>query len=307
MHKFFLFFFLLSLSAMSFGQQVIPLYNYPIPNARTVSYEETSQILADSQILVLGNVTLPTLTIFLPSKQKANGASIVICPGGGYTCVAINHEGYAVAKKLSQSGIAAFVLKYRIPDDRSMINKEIGPLQDAQRAIQMVRQHAKQWNLDPNRVGIMGFSAGGHLASTEGTHLNQIVIENKDRVNLRPDFMILVYPVISFTDSIGHLGSRNQLLGPDPSQAKIKAYSNEWQVTANTPPTFLVHAKNDDVVQVKNSLYFYQALKENKVPTELYLFDKGGHGFGLTNPASDVQWIDLAVGWLQKEGWLRHP
>ncbi len=307
MQRFFVFFSLSLMTAMSYGQQVIPLYDYPIPNARPVSYEETSEIRSDSQILVLGNVTVPTLTIFLPPKQKATGAAVVICPGGGYVCVAIKHEGYAVAEKFASLGIAAFVLKYRIPDDRSMINKEIGPLQDAQRAVQIVRQRAAEWNLDPHRVGILGFSAGGHLASTEGTHLNQIVIENKSGVNLRPDFMILVYPVISFTDSIGHIGSRNQLLGHQPSQLQVKAYSNEWQVTTHTPPTFLVHAKNDDVVKVQNSLYFYEALKKNKVQTDIYLFEKGGHGFGLTNPTSEVQWIDLAVGWMRKSGWLSHP
>jgi acetyl esterase/lipase len=299
-----LFFFILHLSAMSYSQQTMPLYELNIPNSRSVGYEESSEISGDSHILTISKVTKPTLTLFLPAAEKSNGAAVLICPGGGYQVVAIGREGYDVAKKLNEAGIAAFVLKYRIPDDQSMINREIGPLQDAQRAMQIIRQNASRWHIDKNRVGILGFSAGGHLASTAGTHLNQVVIENLNHVNLRPDFMILVYPVISFTDSIGHIGSRNQLIGKNPSADKIWAYSNEFQVTPKTPPAFLVHAKDDDAVSVKNSIYFYEALKKNSIDTDIFLYEKGGHGFGLNNSTSSVKWIDLAVAWMQKEGWL---
>ena len=228
----------------------------------------------------------------------------MICPGGGYTIVAAGHEGYDVARRFNEAGVAAIVLKYRIPDDSTMVNREIGPLQDAQRAILVVRDRAKEWNLDPDRVGILGFSAGGHLASTEGTHFEKPLISNPAGVNLRPDFMILVYPVISFEDSITHLGSRDQLIGKDPSAESIWEYSNEHQVTARTAPTFLVHAKDDDVVSMQNSLVFYQALQKNGVPAEIYLYEKGGHGFGMNNPTSNIKWMDLVLEWMSRNGWL---
>jgi acetyl esterase/lipase len=303
MKKIYLSLFISFLAMESIAQESIPLYNGTIPNSKPVKNEETSEIDRESHILIISKVTQPTLAIFLPPKEKANGTAIVICPGGGYSIVAAGHEGYDVAKKFNEWGIAAFVLKYRIPDDHSMVNKEIGPLQDAQRAVQLVRENAKEWNIDAHRVGILGFSAGGHLASTEGTHFSHAVIDNKNKTNLRPDFMILVYPVISFTDSIGHLGSRDNLIGKNPSQEKIKEYSNELQVRPNTPPSFLVHAKDDDVVKVQNSIYFYEALKKNNVPAEIYLYDKGGHGFGMNNSTSNIKWMDLVKQWMTKNGW----
>ncbi len=304
MKKTILFYLTLLSTMMLHSQEVIHLYDDSIPNSRPVENEEVSEIRPGSHILIISKVTQPTLTVFLPPREKANGTAVVICPGGGYSIVAASHEGYDVAKKFNELGVAAFVVKYRIPDDRSMINKEIGPLQDAQRAIQIVRQRAREWNIKENRIGILGFSAGGHLACTTGTHFNKAVISNPAKISLRPDFMILVYPVISFSDSIGHLGSRDNLLGKNPPEEKIRYYSNELQVTAQTPPTFLVHAKDDDVVKVQNSLDFYDALKKKGVPAEIYLFEKGGHGFGLNNPTSDVKWIDLAAQWMRKNGWL---
>ncbi|MBS1933731.1 MAG: alpha/beta hydrolase, partial [Bacteroidetes bacterium] len=241
MKKIILIFIFCNFCQMIFSQTVLPLYKDGIPNSKPVKNEEKSEYTSDSHILIISKVTQPTLTVFLPEKAKATGAAVVICPGGGYAVLAASHEGYDVAKKLNESGVAAFVVKYRIPDDQSMINKEIGPLQDAQRAIQLVRMNAKEWGVDPNRVGIMGFSAGGHLASTAATHFNNVTIENKTNINLRPDFAILIYPVISFSDSIGHIGSRDNLIGKNPSAEKIKEYSNELQVTEKTPPSFLVH------------------------------------------------------------------
>lgn len=284
------------------SQEVIPLYADSIPNSIPGPDEEVSEITAD-HVLFISKISHPTLTIFLPKKENASGTAVIICPGGAYYNFAAQHEGSDVAKKFTEAGIAAFIVKYRIPDQSTMVHKEIGPLQDAQRAIQIVRQRAREWNLNIHHIGIVGFSAGGHLASTAGTHFNQAVIENRDKINLRPDFMILVYPVISFTDSIGHAGSRENLIGPNPSAEKIKAYSNEMQVTKNTPPTFLVHAKDDDVVPVQNSLDFYSALKKNNVPAEIYLYEKGGHGFGLVNHASHVNWMDLVLEWIHKNGW----
>jgi acetyl esterase/lipase len=188
-----------------------------------------------------------------------------------------------------------------------MINKEIGPLQDAQRAILLVRQRAGEWGVDPGHIGIMGFSAGGHLASTAGTHFDRAVIDNPAHISLRPDFMILLYPVISFADSTGHRGSRDNLIGKHPSPDKIREYSNEWQVTEGTPPAFLVQAEDDRTVPVVNSLYFYEALQRKGVPAELHIYPKGGHGFGLHNPTTKDQWSERLENWMAANGWLSRP
>ena len=289
----------------SFSQTIIPLYKDSIPNSKPSPNEESSTYEGENKILIVHNVSRPSLTVFLQPKEKASGAAVIICPGGGYSILAASHEGYDVAKKLNEMGVAAFVLKYRIPDDKTMLNKEIGPLQDAQRAIQIVREEAVEWNINPSRIGILGFSAGGHLASTAGTHFNKAVIENKNNTSLRPDFMVLVYPVISFTDSIGHIGSRDNLLGKNPSEEKIRAYSGELQVVANTPPAFLVHAGNDDVVKVQNSIRFYEAEQKNNIPAELHIYPKGGHGFGMNNPTTKDLWMERLKNWLDLNGWLK--
>jgi acetyl esterase/lipase len=287
------------LSCMQLSSQTImPLYQDSIPNSKWTPDEETSEINKDS-ILIISKISRPTLTIYLPPKDKSTGAAVIICPGGGYGIAAAGHEGADVGKKFNEMGIAAFVLKYRIPDDKTMINKEIGPVQDAQRALQIVRENSTAWGIKQNKIGIMGFSAGGHLASTAGTHFQNTYIDNGKGTSLRPDFMILVYPVISFMDGIGHSGSREQLIGKTPTAEKIKEYSNEQQVTPQTPPTFLVHAK-DDPVKVENSLVFAEALKKNKVPVELYLYETGGHGYGMYNKKSTVQWMDLVQQWMRK-------
>lgn len=286
----------------NYSQTVLPLYTDSIPNSKPVPDEERSDT---DRIVRITKVSHPTLTVYLPPKEKATGTGIIVVPGGGYQMVAASHEGSDVAKKFNEMGVAAFVLKYRLPDDRTMVNKEIGPIQDAQRAIQLVREKAKDWGVDKDRVGIIGFSAGGHLASTAGTHFNHAYIDVSKKTNLRPDFMILVYPVISFADSIAHIGSRDNLLGKNPSPEKIREYSNELQVTKKTPPTFLVHAENDSTVKVQNMLLFATALQKNKVPFDFYLYDKGGHGFGLNNPTSEIKWMDLVQEWMNKNGWLK--
>ena len=281
------------------AQTVISLYKEKIPNAKSVIDEEISELGADN-ILRISKISRPALTVYLAPEEKATGTAVIICPGGGYWVVCSGHEGDDVAKRFNEMGVTAFVLKYRLPDDNTMINKETGPLQDAQKAIQLVRRNAKKWRINTNRIGIMGFSAGGHLASTAGTHFKNSLITNHKNVNLRPDFMILAYPVISFTDSIGHIGSRDQLLDKNPPGEKIKEYSNELQVTPQTPPTFLVHAKDDHEVSEKNSLNFAQALKKNNVPVEVYLYEKGGHGFGMNNTSSEIKWMDIVEQWMKK-------
>jgi acetyl esterase/lipase len=180
-----------------------------------------------------------------------------------------------------------------------MVNPEIGPIQDAQRAIQIVRQNAKKWNINKDKVGVLGFSAGGHLASTAATHYNHAYIPNKKKVNLRPDFLILVYPVITFVDTAAHNGSMTNLLGPNPTEEKKREYSNELQITSQTPPTFLVHAKNDPV-SVRNTILFADSLNAKGVFSEVLLYEEGGHGFGLVNKTSDIQWPDRVREWLKK-------
>ena len=302
MKKTILFLSYLLYSMITIAQETLPLYNGDIPNSKPSKDEEYSE--TTDGILIIHKISRPTISIYLPPKEKANGTAVIIFPGGGYWIVAAGHEGAAIAKKLNELGVTAFVVKYRIPDSTTMINKEIGPLQDAQRAIQYVRENAATWNIDKNKIGIMGFSAGGHLASTVGTHFKKAYIDNPKNTSLRPDFMILGYPVISFTDSIGHIGSRDQLIGKNPSKEKIKEYSNELHVTKETPPTFLVHAKNDDAVNVKNTLLFAEALNANKIRNGYYLYDKGGHGFGLINLTSKVKWMDKLEVWMKRNGWL---
>jgi acetyl esterase/lipase len=280
------------------AQNIIPLYGDNIPNARPTANTETT----DSSNHI-ANVSRPTLTLYMPARGKATGTAVVICPGGGYVGLAAGHEGKAVAQRLADSGIVGIVLKYRLPDDRTMVDKTIGPLQDAQRAIQYVRENAARLGVDPHRIGIMGFSAGGHLASSEGTHYNQSYISNPLHISLRPDFMILGYPVISFTDSLANKGSRDNLLGPNPPQDSIIKYSGELQVTDQTPPTFLVHAKDDNVVKVQNSLDFAEALRKHHVPVEVYLYEHGGHGFGMNNRTSSVDWLAIALTWLHTQGY----
>lgn len=206
-------------SITGYAQTVIPLYADSIPNSKPANIEEKSA--TDQNGLVrISNVTQPSLTVFLPPKEKATGAAVIICPGGSYALLSFTLEGTQIAARLNEMGVAAFILKYRLPNDAIMINKETGPIMDAQRAIQVVRENARQWGIDKNRVGIMGFSAGGHLASTAGTHFNKRYLPGRRRSNLRPDFIVLVYPVISFADSIAHKGSRTNLLGANPSPEK---------------------------------------------------------------------------------------
>jgi acetyl esterase/lipase len=293
---------------MVHAQQELPLYgSQPIPNSRPGADRETVDSAGEPVRYSFSKVSRPTLTVYLPAADKGNGAAVIVCPGGGYTHLAMTHEGADVAKWLNGLGITAFLLKYRLPSDETMIDKTIGPLQDAQRAIQLVRQRAGEWGVDVGKVGILGFSAGGHLASTAGTHFLQTTINdsNSGQVSLRPDFLVLLYPVISFSDSIGHRGSRDALIGTHPDPALVLRYSNERQVTAQTPPTFIIHCEDDKTVPVLNSLYFYEALVKNGVPAEIHVYPRGGHGFGLWNPLSADQWPDRLQHWMEVNGWVK--
>jgi acetyl esterase/lipase len=281
----------------SYSQTVLPLYTN-IPNAIPTDVKEKTDSTNPKKIKV-SDVTLPTLTVYLPENAQANRPAVIICPGGGYSFLVVNNEGSEVARELNKKGIAAFVLKYRLPSDKIMLNKETGPLQDAQQAIKIVREHSKEWKLDTVKIGIMGFSAGGHLASTASVQFSRPVIPNENKTSLRPDFSILIYPVISFTDSLAHKGSRDNLLGANASIEKINAFSNELQVTAQTPPAFLVHCGNDKVVPVQNSLRYYEALQKNGVKAELHIYPLGGHGFGLLNNTTNDSWLDRCLNWME--------
>ena len=278
------------------AQKEMALYEGKNPNA--ISTADSSE-LKDG---VAFKVSQPSLTMYLPEPSTATGAAVIICPGGGYGALMMQKEGINTALYFQQHGVAAFVLKYRLPDDKTMPDKTIGPLQDAQQAIKLVRMKAKQWTIDTGRVGMMGFSAGGHLAATASTHFNKAVIDNKENTNLRPDFSLLVYPVISMTDSLGHRGSRDALLGKHPSSAQINLYSNELQVTPQTPPAFLIHSEDDDVVDEDNSIAYFESLRHNKVPAEMHIYAKGNHGFVLNIPVDD--WMRLCITWMNSNGWL---
>jgi len=249
----------------------------------------------------------PTLTIYLPPKEKATGTAVVICPGGGYGHLAMDHEGHQVAQWLNSLGVAGFILKYRHSNSGAGYGHP-APLQDAQRAVSMVRSRAKEWNINPNRIGILGFSAGGHLASTAGTHFHKGRSDVKDpidRVSCRPDFMVLIYPVISLIEWCAHSGSRRNLLGNKPDDKLVENLSNERQVTPETPPTFLIHTYEDKGVPAENSIFFYLALRKAKVPAEMHIYQKGRHGFGLGQKHGAVSsWPLRCADWMRGLGLL---
>jgi len=294
--------FLLFVSLHSSAQQIINLYPSTIPNSKPYPMKEIS-MENNGQLIGYRNISAPTLNVYLPDEKTATGTAVIICPGGGYGMESYRLEGTNIAEAFVRQGIAAFILKYRLPSDSIMIDKTIGPLQDAQQAIKIVRQHAAEWNLDTAKIGIMGFSAGGHLASTAGTHFEQSYIPNDEKISLRPDFMILIYPVISMTDELTHKGSRENLLGKSPDAAQITLFSNELHVNANTPPTWLTHTGDDQVVTVENSIRFYQELIRNKVPAEMHLYPKGNHGFVLSLPTDE--WMQPLFDWMKKSGFVQ--
>lgn len=250
------------------------------------------------------NVSEAEMYVYLPEKDKNTGAAVLICPGGGYAMEAMDHEGFEMAKWLVEMGVAGIVLKYRLPNGNHQI-----PSGDARRALRIIRSKANEWGIQPNKIGIAGSSAGGHLASTVGTHFDAGDPEAKDPVgktSCRPDFMLLLYPVITMKEEFTHMGSRNNLLGKGNDMNLVVLYSNELHVTPETPPTFLVLADNDTGVVPRNSIEFYTALKTNKVPAEMHLFAKGGHGFGMRkNNIPADHWPELFVDWLKSAGFIK--
>jgi acetyl esterase/lipase len=283
----------LSLMQLAFAQYN-PLYK-KIPNYIDAPDEESSAI---DGVLRISKVSIPGYAFFSAGNDDPKPC-VIICPGGGYRILASEHEGTDVAKYFNSIGIHALVLKYRIPSDDHQPDKKMAPLQDAQRAVQLVREHVKDWKVDPNKVGIMGFSAGGHLASSLAVHYDDIKIKENNKISVRPDFQILGYPVISFS-KFSHVGSRKNLLGKDSTESMMNYFSNEMHVNSNTPIAFLVHAKDDKVVPIENSFIYVDALKSNGVEAELFVYETGGHGFGMINKTSSESWINAMKSWLQK-------
>jgi len=277
----------------------LPLYDDFIPNSR---HSDSGEIMEKTEITIFRNVQIPEIAVYLPTKRFSTGQCVVICPGGGYWQLSYDLEGTDIARYLNSIGIAAVVLKYRLPSKDYCIEPHKAPLMDAQRAMRLVRFNAPEWHIDPGKIGIMGFSAGGHLASTLGTHFdygNSSSADSVEKQSCRPDFMILMYPVISFTDTVKHSGSRKNLLGENPDKELILMYSNELQVKDDTPPAFFVHADNDEGVPVENTLLMYKALRKKKIPAELHILSEGGHGFGLAvNNEHVASWTNSMKLWL---------
>ncbi|CAM4370614.1 alpha/beta hydrolase [Zobellia roscoffensis] len=291
-----------AMSINAFSQDVImPLWpKGKIPN-QIVSNEK--EVHEQKDILRISKVQEPTIEVYLPSKKNATGQAVLIFPGGGYSILAYDWEGTDIAKFLNSKGIAGIVVKYRLPSSISQTNQEYVPLIDVQRALRMVRSKAEEFHIDATKIGIMGFSAGGHLASTLGTHFDEKIydpIDEVDKLSARPDFMVLCYPVISMNESWAHNGSQNNLLTKKPRSGLTDYFSNEKQVNTTTPPTFLVHASDDKGVPVENSLVFYRALIKNEVPAAMHIFPKGGHGFGLGLKDKYLRtWPELLFGWME--------
>lgn len=293
-----LLFFIFSYTLI-FGQNFsVPLWDNEIPNSNRIDVVEN---YSDEHYYV---VTKPDVAVYFPSKWNRTGQVVLIIPGGGYHGIAYAWEGTDVAKWLNENGIVGVVLKYRLPNDTlTNIVRYKSPLLDAERAIRIIRSNANDWGIDKNNIGVMGFSAGGHLAATLGTHYNEAMMKNGDEidtVNARPDFLCLMYPVITMDTNFTHMGSRENLLGANPTNELVDYYSNEKNVTDSTPPTFLLHASDDRSVPVKNSIVFYEALQQHGIKAEMHIYPNGGHGFSLANTKGALSsWKDRCIDWLK--------
>jgi acetyl esterase/lipase len=294
---------IMALSGSNLFAQNFRLNLYPegeIPNFQPTDELEQRDT---TDIVRIRTVQTPDISVFLPSKKSATGDAVIICPGGGYWILAYDWEGEDIAKFWNSKGVAAIVLKYRLPTSKSQIVPHKSPLMDAQRAMRLVRFHAEDWNINPQKIGIMGFSAGGHLASTLSTHFDNGNPEASDpveRVSCRPDFSILIYPVISFTADFQHRGSHKALLGEEPDSELSHYYSNELQVNEKTPPAILIHSSDDKGVPVDNSIVYYKALQENGISAEMHIYPYGGHGYGLAvGKAYLSTWPERCNTWLK--------
>lgn len=279
----------------------IPLWDANIPNYQETREENIETFRDELEICTL--IAKPEMLVYLPAKRNANGQAVLLIPGGGYEVIVHVWEGVDVAKWLNAHGIAAFVLKYRLPHAKSNIKREKSPLLDSARAIRIIRANADKWYIDKDNIGVMGFSAGGHVASTLATHFDRSVLELRDKIDslsARPDFTILIYPVISMSADYTHEGSRYFFLGENPAKDLMEYYSNEKHITEDTPPTFLVHSSDDVVVPVENSIGFHKALIKKNVNAEMHIFQHGEHGFSLANGHRNIEvWKTLCIQWLK--------
>lgn len=273
------------------------LYPGEIPNY--IAGPNTESAAITGGILRISNVSDPVYTLYLaPENQQVKKPLVIIFPGGGYRILAASHEGSDIARKLNEIGVHAMVVHYRLPDSTRQVEKQFAPLQDAQQAIRVARQSANLWNVDSTKIGVMGFSAGGHLAASAATHFQTDYTKINDGQNLRPDFQLLIYPVVTFR-SYSHQGSVNSLLGKNKSEELLHLFSNEEQVNSTTPRAFIVHAADDGAVPVANALNYASALSNNKVPVDLHIMAKGGHGFGLNNKTTEEYWFDRLATWFK--------
>jgi acetyl esterase/lipase len=298
-----LFYLLLIMSSLAFPVKGQTKLSLPLwPNGAAESNGITAKEIIENNHMMT-NISEGGISVQLPEASKANGAAVLICPGGGYLYEAIYHEGFEFADWLNDHGIAGIVLKYRLPNGHADI-----PITDAKQAMRIIRAHAAEWHIDPNKVAVAGFSAGGHLASTLGVHYDLGDSTASDplmRCSTRPDLMLLFYPVITMKLGETHLGSRQNLLGMNPTEQQVDYYSNELQVNKNTPPAILMLCDDDNVVPPINSIQFYQALHANKVPASLYIFPAGGHGWGMhTNISFWQDWRALLLNWLQERHFI---
>lgn len=282
-YKFVIIFFSLLMIDLAIGQERVDFY----PNG----------ILNMKQSVDVGD-NIPELFFYKPTHQDKDKVFLII-PGGGYARVAMSHEGHDVAKRLKDLGYASYVLRYRLPVDSQMLDKRIAPIQDAQTALAYIREHGDRHGITGNKVGVLGFSAGGHLASTLSTHFNISYIGEGEYRNLRPDFSVLVYPVITMSEGTTHLGSKKNLIGPVFDEQDVLRFSNEKQVGSITPATYLVHAVDDKVVPIANSLLYQKALDDFGISNTLYRYEEGGHGFGLTNKKESGDWLEAMLIWLE--------
>ena len=280
-------------------EERLSLWPEEIPNSLE---SDEREVISKGETTLITTVQDPDIAVYLPNKRQATGQAMLICPGGGYAHLAYDWEGVNIAKWLNSKGIAAIVLKYRLPASESVDVSHDAPLQDAQRAMKLIRHHAEKWNIERDKVGVIGFSAGGHLASTLGTQYDRQVLQPRDSIDLlsaRPDFMALIYPVITMKQEFTNQGSRDRLLGENPEEKLVTQFSGETQVGMNTPPAFLLHASDDTVVSVENSLLFYEALRKNNIYSELHVYPYGGHGFSLAVGIGYLgTWPDRLHDWL---------
>lgn len=292
---------LIVLTAAAQAQEFVPLWpqgKKPNSNGKKI----TDSIFNERIWLV----ATPGIYCFVVPKAENNGTAVLIVPGGGYERLSHLYSGFNLAKWYNSIGVNAFVLIHRLPHQQDLINKQLAPVQDAQRAMRVIRTNAAQWNIKADKVGVMGISAGGHVASTLGTHAKDesAINDSLTAYSYRPDFMVLLSPVITM-GKFAHGGSKKNFLGADTTKANVENYSGELQVSSFTPPTFLVHAQNDSTVKVQNSVLFYQSLIEKKINASLHIFPQGGHGIRLDeNPGSTDQWLQLLEAWLKEMSFI---